>query len=93
MSELERNSDQLNTVREAVSQALGLTLTDNMIGKILEGESLSLDQLTEHHTPTEIGTALIRLDCLSKIFPAKDEASLRVCIGRWCWNFMPIPPM
>jgi len=89
MSKRERNPEQLNTVREAISQALGLTLADDAIARILEGESLSVDQLTEYHTATEIGTALIRLDGLSKMFPDKNETSLRVRIGPWSWVIMP----
>jgi hypothetical protein len=87
MSEQDDKIEQISVVRDAISRALGLTLTDDAIIKVLEGEPLSLDQLTEHHTPTEIGAALIRLDGLSKMFPAKNGTSeIRVCVGRWCWD-------
>lgn len=96
MSEQEKNLEHPGAIREACSQALGLTLTDEMIAGVLEGDSLSLNQLSENHNLTEVGTALIRLDGLAKMVPAKSEISgLRVCVktplGEWCTD-VNIPP-
>ncbi|MEP0880978.1 hypothetical protein NDI49_05400 [Trichocoleus sp. ST-U3] len=96
MPEQEKNLEQLNAVRKAVSQSLGLTLTDEVIAGVLEGNSLSLDQLSENQNLTEIGTALIRLDGLSKMFPANKESSkIKVCVktplGEVCWEIQQPP--
>jgi hypothetical protein len=87
------NSEQIGIVQDKIFQALGLKLTDDEIIKVLGGKSLSLDQLIKHHTPAEIGAALIRLDSLSKMFPVKNEKlEIRVCVGTWCWGLIPRPP-
>ena len=61
MPEQKKNLEQFNAVRKAVSQSLGLTLTDEAVAEVLEGNSLSLEQLSQNHNLTEIGAALIRL--------------------------------
>ena len=63
---MENNLENMSGVRDTISQSLGLTLTDDKIAKVMEGKSLSLDELLKHHTLTELGVALIRLDSLSK---------------------------
>jgi len=96
MPEQEKKLEKLNAVRETVSQSLGLRLTNEVIVEALAGKPLTLDQLSENNNLTEVGTALIRLDGLSKMFPAKNEmAGLRICVktpfGEWCTNIN-IPP-
>jgi hypothetical protein len=58
-------SDRHKIVRKEFSNKLGLELTDIEINKLIEGESLSIEQLMENRTLTQVGTALIRLDALS----------------------------
>jgi hypothetical protein len=93
-----KKTEQLSvsTIRETISQSLGLSLNDEVIAEALAGKPLTLDQLSENNNLTEVGTALIRLDGLSKMFPAKnDMAGLRICVktpfGEWCTNIN-MPP-
>ena len=57
--------DRNKIVREKFSNKLGLELTDIEVNKLIEGESLSIAQLMQNRTLTQVGTALIRLDALS----------------------------
>lgn len=92
MSKKEKNAEQISAIRDVVSKTLGLTPTDDVIAQVIEGKPLSLDSLMERHTPTEIGTALIRLEALSKMSPRNEELAVRVCIGRFCWDIEPPNP-
>ena len=90
MNNHEKDLELLRSTREIVSQALGLTLANDVMKKVLDGESISLDQLANEHTLTEIGNALIRLDAFPKsILESSSTSALRVCIGNWCWNIKP----
>ena len=66
MNNHEKDLELLHSTREIVCQAMGLALSNDVIKKVLDGEPISLDQLTNEYTPTEIGIALIRLDTFPK---------------------------
>jgi len=79
--------------REALSQALGLNLADEITASILDGEDLSIEQLSKHHTLTEIGTTLIRLDALSvKNIEKSCECFLILFGKKFCYPCPQIPP-
>jgi hypothetical protein len=84
MPEQEKNLEQVKAIREAFSQALGLTLTDEIVTEVIEGKPFSLDRLTENHSLTEIGTALISLDAISKNSASGCPPECTACIGDFC---------
>lgn len=57
--------DRNKIVREEFLNKLGLELTDIEVNKLIDGGSLSIEQLMQNRTLTQVGTALIRLDALS----------------------------
>lgn len=78
---------------EACSQALGLKLADETKTKLLNGEELSLDELSKHHTLTEIGSALIRLDALSlRQTEESCECYITFLGKKYCFECFQIPP-
>jgi hypothetical protein len=66
MNNNEKDLELLHSTKEIVCKAMGLALSDDVIKKVLDGEPISLDQLTNEYTATEIGIALIRLDTFPK---------------------------
>lgn len=60
---------------EVLSQGLGLMPTDLDLVTLLKGETLSLEQLMDDHSLTEIGTLFIRLDELLQVNGNGQESS------------------
>lgn len=93
MTNPDKNLKSQISTREDLCQACGLKLADEIADALLEGNNLSLEDLTRDHTFTEIGTALIRLDALSfNNADASTEAAckryitvlgLKVCVEHW----------
>ena len=82
--------DQLtrrNAIRETASSYLGLGLTESEIATLLLGDSLTLEQLAQERSLTELGTALIRLDTLRQIHRNTDN-----CPQGKKPSYLPSPP-
>jgi len=79
--------------REALSQALGINLADEIASDLLDGKNLSLEQLAKDHTLTEIGTALIRLDALRTRRAEESCECYRIILGiKFCYTCTAKPP-
>jgi len=88
-----KDKEAFREAREALSQALGLNLADETAEKLLKGEDSSLEQLTKHHTLTEIGTALIRLDAIGVTRTEEPCECFRIILGvKWCYSCTQKPP-
>jgi len=73
-------------VQEEFLEKLGLALTDAEVNALLEGNAVSVEQLIENHTLTEIGTALIRWDTLAKDRRCNDGE-----VYMWPFGCVPTP--
>jgi hypothetical protein len=62
-------------VIEVLSQSLGLIPTDLELATLLKGEALSVEQLMNSHSLTEIGTLFIKLDALLQVNGNDQESS------------------
>lgn len=81
--------------REALSQVLGLNLSDDTVDSLVNGEDLSFELLSKHHTLTEIGTALIRLDalCIERTEANPCQCYITLPNGKQCCYPCPeVPP-
>jgi hypothetical protein len=79
--------------REAVSQLLGFKLVDETAERLLNGEDLSLEQLSKYYSFTEIGTALIRLDAFHTKFTEESCECYFTLLGhKFCYPCTQKPP-
>lgn len=73
----DNESDISDNIREAFADELGLILSDSEIKLLLSDKTLSFEQLTQNHSLTELGTALIRIDAVNQFPEIKREFSLK----------------
>lgn len=68
---------QRTSAQDAISSLLGLELSDAEVDALLSGEALSFQKLTKSRSLSDVGTALIRADALSRSVQESSFSSLR----------------
>ena len=88
-SNLEINESLVASARSAVSDVLGLELSDTEVEALLSDRALSLHDLAQNRSLSQIGTALIRADAMhhsSQNIEALKGECPEACfkVGRFC---------
>ncbi len=67
MASSDFSEQQVTSTQDMVNSLLGLRLSNTEVKILLSGETLPFEELTKNRSLSEIGTALIRADALSRL--------------------------
>ncbi|KST65425.1 hypothetical protein [Mastigocoleus testarum] len=74
-----------------LNEILGMNLADDITTKLLDGEDLSVNELIKHHSLSDIGNALIRLNDWCPRRCQHDSTNCK-CILGCCFQPNKLPP-